>query len=462
MPSPLAHSSVRRRFAGLASIVASCFVSGVAVADADGVLREGTGTRRADLNAMELKSFDPGLWSELSGWSNGGALNATETDGKVVVIYTFSSFLPQSQSPIVRLDRLQRKHADDGLIVLGVHHPERFEGAEALMQRRRATFRFAHDSSGAFRDALKVDQDPDFYIIDRAGQLRYADIETGSVGSAVADLLKESARDAGTLIDRRAAAAREADRQARLSDALNRVDLRDLPEVPFAAPSEEEYNDVDWPTFWEYQPLDDRRSGNRDREEDSPRPITLPDDGKYIPGPPRSRDGRLTLIYFWTPEEGMAAWNTFYDQMQQIQRQHERDLVVVGVAVEFSSDNRRRRGDEQEERERELEESRERFNEFFDRKPLNHTILDQIGTSDIYKVVVEGGDGRRSRSQDRWLPYLALVSSDGQLRWHGLNGTDRDRFRHALSEMLENDPGVQARRAAEQEFIKQRRADGNG
>ena len=447
-----ASASIRSLARGVAPGVALAAALAAAPAVSAQVIREGTGERRDRLNAMELKPFDAGLWSNLSSWSNGPALDAAATDGKVVVIYTFSSFLPQSIRPLVVLDRLQKRHADEGLVVVGVHHPEGWDGAARQVERRRADITYAHDAEGAFRAALSVDQDPDLYIIDRAGQLRYADIETGSVDEAVRELLAESSGSAASFLDRRRADRERADRDARRSAQLrSQINLATLPEIPFIAPTPEQYQSVDWPTFYEYQGLDER-GNRRDREEDSPRMIELPAEGKYVPALPANRDGRITLIYFWTPEEGMASWNTFYDTMQTIQREHPRDVVVLGVAIPFNDGSRRLRGDEAEERERELERARERFDEFFDRKPLNHAILNQIDDGNLYETVITG-EGRRSRSRDRWLPYLALMSSDGNLRWHGINGVDNEEFRDAFRRLLEDDPGVIARRQAEEAFI---------
>lgn len=423
---------------------------------ASDVIREGTGARRDALDAMELKPFDSRLWSELSGWTNGEPLDASATDGKVVVIYTFSSFLSQSLSPIVALDRLQQRHAEDGLIVVGVHHPEGWDNAARQFERRRGTFRIAHDKNGAFREALNVDQDPDLYVIDRAGQLRYADIETGSVTDAVTSLLDESARAAGSVLDRRAAAAEDAAQQARRSAALRaQVDLASLPEVPFAMPGEEAFNEVDWPKFYKYEDPTRGRGQSNDREEDEPRPISLPDEGNYKPGPPPKLDGRVTMIYFWTPERGMASWNEFYDEMQGFQREHPRDLTVVGVAVPLEQDNRRRRrGNDEDERQKEVEEAKKRFEEFFDRKPLNHTILDQIDDDVLLQSIVNSGSRRGS---DRvFLPYVALISSDGKLRWHGIYTWQQEEFRDAFYRLLRDDPGLIARRRAEAEFIRQK------
>lgn len=428
---------------------------GVLGASADPI-REGTGERRAALDAMELTPFDQSLWSTLSNWYNGEAVTPATMDGKVVVIYTFASYLNSSMSPMVGLDRLLQRYADEGLMVVGVHHPQGFEGSEAQVKRRRVAFPFAHDASGAFRAALRVDQDPDIFIIDRAGQLRYADIETGSVDEAVKTLIAESAVKAAGTLDRRAEQSRLADLESRRSESLrSQINLGSLPDVPFTPPTEEEYEAVDWPTMYEYQ--DGSRAGrnDRDREKDSPRAINIPEDARFAPAAPRSRQGRVTMVYFWTPEEGMASWNTFYDSLQAIQREHSRDLVMIGAAVMGPDEQNRRRGrGNDDERDKRVREAKERFDAFFSKKPLNHVLMDDMDSGTLLNSVT-GSGGRRGRSETIWLPYAGLVSSDGQLRWHGHLGRDYEEFRDALNRMLRDDPGVKARRMAEERYINE-------
>lgn len=440
----------------LAVLVAGAGLAMGVVGASANPIREGTGERRAALDAMELQPFDQSLWSNLSNWYNGEAVTPGATDGKVVVIYTFASYLNSSMSPMVGLDRLLQRYKDEGLMVVGVHHPQGFEGSEAQVKRRRVSFPIAHDATGAFREALRVDQDPDIYVIDRAGQLRYADIETGSVDDAVKTLIAESAVKAGGTLERRAEALRQAELEARRSASLrSQVNLATLPDVPFAQPTEDEYERVTWPTMYEYQDGSQGRQNDRDREEDSPRAIDIPEDARFAPAPPRSRLGRVTMVYFWTPEEGMASWNTFYDAVQQYQRAYDRDLVVIGAAVMGPDDQNRGWGREADDaRDKRVREAKERFDSFFSKKPLNHVLMDDMDGGSLLNSVT-GDGGRRGRSDTIWLPYAGLVSSDGQLRWHGHLGRDGEEFRDALSRILRDDPGVKARRAAEERYINE-------
>ena len=282
------------------------------------ILREGAGARRDAVTAMELKPLDRDVWATFAQWTNGDPVTETDTIGKVVVFYTWSSFLNSSLQPMSALSRLAKEHGDD-LVVIGVHHPEGWDDAEAKATRRRAAFPIAHDASGRFRELMKVDQDPDLYIVDRAGQLRYADGATSSVMGAVEKLIAESAGDAASTEERMAAAsAKEAIANRRTRLLRQELELSELREVTFPTPSEEAYKDAKWPRMWTPDKLQDARSGRlTNREKDKPRTISLPPDEKWKPRAPEGLDGRLRLIYFMTVEQGAASgdWGAFYDEV---------------------------------------------------------------------------------------------------------------------------------------------------
>eukprot|EP01026_Neomeris_dumetosa_P041903 TRINITY_DN34785_c0_g1_i1.p1 TRINITY_DN34785_c0_g1~~TRINITY_DN34785_c0_g1_i1.p1 ORF type:complete len:231 (+),score=46.48 TRINITY_DN34785_c0_g1_i1:174-866(+) len=215
----------------LISAMACAVLAGSAGAD---VVREGAGERRAKLDAMELKAFDDGALKGLSDWSS--EVTKAQTSGKVVLLVTWASWYSPSQQVLPLAQQLSQKHSD--LVVIGVHHPKGFERAAAVAKSRGVSFPIAHDADGKLREALMVDQDPDFYVIDRAGQMRYADIATGSVTKAVEELIGESRQDASTLNDRLAAQRAAEEARFRATGKINQeVDLRSLPEIPFQPPS---------------------------------------------------------------------------------------------------------------------------------------------------------------------------------------------------------------------------------
>lgn len=425
-------------------------------ASAQEILREGGGERRDRLDEMEMTDFDRSLWDSLSGWHNGGPVTAADTDGKVVLLAFWSSLRPQSYGPLSLVNRLAERGGMDDLVIVGIHNPEDWEGAVQLAEQRRFVFPVAHDAEGRFRGAMLVDQDPDFYVIDRAGRLRYADIQTASVERAVAGLLEESRSEAATLLDRMAAAKTQAEAEARRTRNLRqRVDLNSLPVLPFPTPSEEAYKDADWPRDPELS-SDDNRSRRAQGEPEGPPTVALGPDLNWAPAPPAKTQGMVTVLYFLRPD-----WLTLYDyinEVERIQTAYSRDVNLVGVLVPPDSDrsNNRggRRGDEPDEaRARTLERVEKQFREYVELRKPNHPLINDYAEWGVLRAVQ--GNSQSTRTSGSGIGrFLVVLSSDGTVRYRTHSWVESRGFQGALDQIIRNDPGVQARRKAEEEYIK--------
>ena len=445
--------------------LACVLMAGGTAAAVPEITREGAGDRRDQLDAMELTPFDQGLWDSLSDWRLGDPVDSTAADGKVVLFYTWTSYLPTSTRSMSIAGRLQKKYEDRGLIVVGVHAADGWDDAENVATKRRASFPIAHDADGAFRDALLVDQDPDFYLVDRAGQIRFADIDTSSLDDAVNILLDETTDFSAGTLDRMAEAdriaAEEARRTARIRDQITLANLPDR--VPFRKPGEGAYEKADWPKmhkFREIRELVNKSTGKKERDE--PRAIELPKESEWTPAFPSNRDGKITVLYFFASNQkrfGVGAermdMHGFFSQMQDLQAEYERDLSVVGVLASPLLDDNRNNDEDQERRRRLREQARKLFDGFVKLRHLNHALVDDWDTNNLLTSVIG-----ESRSRDGIpVPYMALIDSNGDLRWHGTIVLDNwyDSFRASLARMLENDPGVKARQKAEEEFLRKLR-----
>ncbi len=64
------------------------------------ITRRGEGSRRLELNKLELKPFQAELWSKLSDWQNGPALTSADVKGKVVLVVTYASWNKNSVKAI--------------------------------------------------------------------------------------------------------------------------------------------------------------------------------------------------------------------------------------------------------------------------------------------------------------------------------------------------------------------------
>lgn len=425
-----------------AAVCASLAGLAMGVEPGDGVVREGEGARRADLNARELKPFDAGAWASLSDWKNGAALSAASTTGKPVLVLTWTDYVPASRRAFALAQKLAEAKNAQGLIVVCAHGKDEWASA-SKPSPATGTLLLAHDASGAFRGAIKSDNDPDFYIIDRAGQLRYADIATESVEAAVERVCTESLDEAKGLNDRIAADARQKDTDLKRAEALRAgVDLTSLPEQPFELPGESAFQLSSWPEL----PKDPQNGfqASSPGEKQEPQKASIPDVG-WLPQKPELK-GRVVLMYFWHPD--VPASYRDIATFDLLQTQKSRDVVVVGVLSPLADPNQGGYG--QPTIELDPEKLQVKIREFQQARPQRHPIL----------VDLQGGLFTTSKTyyqsfqQGVPTPWVAIVSSDGMMRWWGPMRASG--YEAALDRVLTVDPGVKARRAAEQAYIRAR------
>ncbi|MBC7833485.1 MAG: redoxin family protein [Phycisphaerales bacterium] len=389
------------------SILAGAAASRPAPTGDDLIAREGSGQRRTDLGAMELKPFPADLWSSLDSWTNGSALTAESTQGKVVLIATWKSFYPASHSALTASQRLAEAHAKDGLIVVAVHDAKGWENAAKVATEKKATVLMAHDN-GKFREGLKIDQDPDFYLVDRAGNLRFADVETGDVSEAVKLLVGESKEQAAAVPTNKAQlaskAASEAAKSKTISEKLRPGQVLD---VAFSMPEASTFKDAKWP----------EKNANGLSANDvqgNSLPAQLGNE-TWITAKPKT-DGRVVVIDFWATWCGPC--KRAMPKLDELQKKHRQDLVIMGISDEETS---KVKGF--------LAEHKHVYAQAVDQKK---TVSDALHVQGI--------------------PHVVVMSTDGIVRWQG-NPLDEN-FIKAVESVMEADPGVKARRAAEAEYLK--------
>jgi AhpC/TSA family len=91
------------------------------------------------------------------------------------------------------LIELQRRLADQGLVCIGVHTKSAGEKMAAYVKEAGVSFPVALDSEGKTVEAFRADSFPDYYLIDRSGKLRVADLANADLERAVKVLLAEKA-----------------------------------------------------------------------------------------------------------------------------------------------------------------------------------------------------------------------------------------------------------------------------
>jgi len=415
--------SFRRVCALLGAVVAGCASAQTTI------LREGEGSRRTELNSLELQAFPDDLLGKLSDWQNGAALTPADYAGKPVLIFTWSDWYAPAKRSMATARKMSEKYSKDGLIVVGVHNPEGWADSVKPPAAADTAFLLAHDASGDFRKALKVDQDPDFYLIDRAGQLRYADIRNESLEAAVAELVGEKSEDAGTVKGRLANDAKARDAAARRTAALHGGALfTQMPEQEFTVPGPEAYKEVKWPEI----PKDPNNPTGFSNSSAAAKIVVLPQ-SDWFPSKPETK-GRMIVLYFWSP----IFTETYYSVMpfaDQMQTQFGRDAVVIGVMSQFDNINGVALKDEDKDTQKLLK----RMKGIAESRDLKHYIVADPGNVLLSSLQQATGE--------QFFPFWAIVSSDNTARWW--SATAASSPWGAMQKIIENDPGIKARRAAE-------------
>ena len=428
----------------LAAPVAGVSASAMAQTGVDGIIREGEGARRNQLNAMERKPFDFAMLGSLKDWKNGEALSAGAASGKPVVIMFWTDYLRAGKRAMALAQRLATQNAANGLIVIGVHGANEWDSAAKPAAPAGATLLLAHDVDGKLRQALSSDNDPDFYVIDRSGQLRFADVETQAVEAAVAVVVKESRDDAAGVNTRLAADVAKRDAEIRRTEALrSAVDMTQLPELPFTPPTADEYKSAKWP-----DPPKDPNAQNQDSNAppELPSSLKLPD-APWMPEAPKF-DGRVRLIYVFHPDARVTFDYGQWSRFNLLQRQLIRDVRVVGLVSPVMAPT----PDGTQSKRLEVDPAKltPKLEEWRQRVSLEHYIaMDPAGG--ILEMLLKNYP---DTAQGIPVPWVGIVSSDGLLRWWGWMGNER--YQGSLDRIIAADPGVKARRAAEEAFIREK------
>jgi thiol-disulfide isomerase/thioredoxin len=148
--------------------------------------------RAGDTSKDELEGKSPPEL-QVTGWLNtdGKELKLAHLKGKVVVLDFWGVWCGPCRAAMPHLKELYEKHKDEGLEVIGVHTTMRGEDAAAFVEEQELPWPVAIDVEKKTVEAFRVDSFPDYYIIDRAGELRVADLANRELDRVIEILLKE-------------------------------------------------------------------------------------------------------------------------------------------------------------------------------------------------------------------------------------------------------------------------------
>lgn len=396
------------------------------------IVREGSGESRSKINAMELAPFPGEAWKSLADWQGGTAPTSETLNGQVVLICTYSDWYPPATRAWASFQKLAEKYGKNGLIVVGVHTDEGWADAKRHAPgdaSKPSNLFVARDAKGDFRRVLLSDQDPDVYVIDRAGQLRYGDIATESAEPAVVELLAEKADSAANIKSSMADVQRKADEAARRSASIRQeVSLKTIPELSFTEPAPEIYEKTIWPK--------EEKKANSSSDNKGPKTLNIPTQtDQYFPSDPKLK-GRCIVVYAWSPELRVT-YEKVMPSMDRLQTEKGRDIAVIGAVIPVVDQNNRDKPNEDD------AAIGKRIIRFVQGRSISHPQF--IATNDVF------GTGN-SFTGENALPYAAVASSNGVIRWEG--SPNSPGFKAAIEQVIAADPGVKARRAAEEAFLK--------
>lgn len=89
------------------------------------------------------------------------------------------------------LKELYRRTKDQGLVLIGIHSDPDVEKMRAAVKENGLDYPIAQDGAKKTMQAMHADSFPDYYLIDRSGKVRFADLANAELDRAVELLLKE-------------------------------------------------------------------------------------------------------------------------------------------------------------------------------------------------------------------------------------------------------------------------------
>jgi thiol-disulfide isomerase/thioredoxin len=130
---------------------------------------------------------------QVEGWLNtdGKELDLAGLKGKVVVLDFWGTWCGPCRAAMPHLKELYAKHKEEGLVVIGVHTTNGGDEMAEYVKEESLSWPVAVDVEKKTVAAFHVDSYPDYYVIDRAGNLRVADLANSQLDRVVETLLQE-------------------------------------------------------------------------------------------------------------------------------------------------------------------------------------------------------------------------------------------------------------------------------
>ena len=98
---------------------------------------------------------------------------------------------PPCRQAIPHLKDLYEQNREKGLVVIGIHTSNQGSSMADFAERSQIPYPVAVDVNNATINAFHVDSYPDYYLLDRKGNLRFADLKNAEADRTVQALLAE-------------------------------------------------------------------------------------------------------------------------------------------------------------------------------------------------------------------------------------------------------------------------------
>ena len=338
-------------------------------------------SNRTALTQLETQPFDPSSIASLTDWTHPGTLDASNTEGKVVVLAVISAADPQSIMTISKLTRLQRDFQDQGIVVAAIHPDTGFELVNEKIIAGKITIPVARDAGGTFAAAMHTDDYPDFYIIDRAGNLRFADIDKREIKAAIKLLTNESA----DLASSNASLQAEGLEPTVIAKTAADIDSK-------------EYRKANWPGH-------NKAGLSANDYQGQPLPVAMGNE-EWVYNE-RPLEGKVLVLDFWATWCGPCI--AAAPMLHKMQIQHEGKLEIVGIGgSEKLADFKRY-----------VFKKKGNYAQMFD---ANKNISSALGIKGI--------------------PHVVVLSTDGTIRWQG--NPHNPAFKTAVAMTVAADPLLKA------------------
>ncbi len=149
---------------------------------------EGNPAHRAELAPLVAKPAPPLV---VSNPLNGAKTDLADLRGKVVLLDFWATWCGPCLRSIPENNALLERYGKEGLVILGVCHPRGGETMAETVKKYGIRYPVVLDTAGKTGAAYKVDGYPDYYLVDREGNLSVADCKNASVEDAIGRLLQQ-------------------------------------------------------------------------------------------------------------------------------------------------------------------------------------------------------------------------------------------------------------------------------